>query len=222
MITHYPPMRVLSRSPARAICTGIAVVLLALAARVPHARAQFQDTPLLEGGETTQKYILELSGTVLNETFNRVTMSLQLSGAPAGSLHPYLVIAKSFPDSLARNSFFWNSEHSTMEINTNTITCTIKPGSQTGQDIYFLYLSPKLLKQPNITHKAKEDKQRALKIAVPSVVPAQAGELRLTVNPNCISGTVWLQGYDKIEKSYVRYSATFSGTRAAHVDQITR
>ena len=55
-----------------------------------------------------------------------------------------------------------------------------------------------------------------------AVIPAETGELKLTINPNSVSGTVWLQGYDTVEKSYVRYSASFSGMRMTHVDQKTQ
>jgi hypothetical protein len=220
MTTHRQPVRALERRPDCALRT--AVLLLALAALAPPAWAQTHDNTLLESSGITQKYILELAGTVLNETFNRATMSLQISGAPAGSQYSYLVIAEGFPDAQTRNVFFWNSKHSTMDVSANTLTCTIKPGLSATHDIHFYYLSPELLKRPQFTHKDTMDKQQVLKIARQSEVIAQAGELKLTINASTISGTVWLQGYDRIEKSYVRYSATFTGRRALHLDQQTQ
>lgn len=217
MITHFQPSRARSRRPARVICTG--ALLLVFAALAPPACAQ--DTPLLEVSVSAQNYILQLSGTVLNERFSGATMTLQLSGATDGGQNRYLVIAAGFPDSQTRNAFFWNSDLSNMDVSSNTLTCTIRPGSP-DRNICFYYISPKGLKRTQVTHKDKEDDQRALKTAVPSVVPAEAGELKLTINPNSVSGTVWLQGYDTIEKSYVRYSASFSGMRMTHVEQKTQ
>ena len=75
MITHCQPVRILSRSPSRAIRAALTAVLV-LAALAPPAHAQ--DTPLLEGSVSAQNYILQLSGTVLNERFNGATMTLQL------------------------------------------------------------------------------------------------------------------------------------------------
>jgi hypothetical protein len=211
------PLRVRFRGPAG----GAGVLLLALAALAAPAHAQ--DTPLLEGSVSAQKFILQLSGTVLNERFSGATMTLQFGTADAGDPNPYLIIAAGFPDSQTRNAFFWNSEHSVMDATSNTITCRIKPSVPPGADgMYFYYISPAGLTRTQITHKDKEDDQRALKTAVPTVVPAQAGELRLTISPGSVSGTVWLQGYDRIEKSYVRYSADFSGTPITHIDQKTQ
>jgi hypothetical protein len=216
MIMHNQPFRALERILEYALRT--AVLLLALAAFAPPAHAQFHDSTLLKGDGSTQKYIMEMSGSVLNERFNRVTMSLQLSGAPAGSMQPYMVIVTGFPDPQGRNTFFWNSEYSSMKINAPTITCTIKPGAMSAQDIHFSYRSPALLRKPQITHKDNEDNRPWLKTSV----PAQVGELKLNISSATVSGTVWLQGYDTVEKSYVRYSATFTGKRADHIDQKTQ
>ncbi len=195
-------------------------MLLALAALAPPAHAQ--DTNLTDGYPSSQEYILQVSGTILNESFNGATMRLLLGTPDASDPNPYQIVAAGFPDSQSRNVFFWNSSYSAMEANADTITCTIRPSSTASKNVFFAYLSPTLLKLPNLTHRDKENRQKALKSAVPSVVPAQAGELRLTVKPNSVSGTVWLQGYDTIENSYVRYNATFSGTRAAHLEQKTQ
>ena len=219
MIMH-PHVNSLSCRPAFATIPG-ALLLFVYALLFffsPPAHAQQSGDNLLENDTVSQKYIFELSGTVLNEKFTGVTMSLQLSGPSPGSTDPYLILAGGFPDEQARNSFFWNSEKSTMEANANQITCKIKEGDLPAFPIYFYYLSPELLKQ-KFTHMEKEDRQKVLKIAVPTKVFAQAGELRVTVNSLTISGSVWLQGYDTIQKSYVRYSAEFMGRRAAHVEQ---
>jgi hypothetical protein len=217
MITHCQPVRILLRSPSHAIRRALtAVLVLAALAGTAHA-----GRTLLESSGAPQSYVLQVSGTVLHEAFSGATMTLQLSGATYGGQSSYLVIAHGYPDSQTRNAFFWNSDFSAMDVSSNTITCTIRPGSS-SPNICFYYISPKLLKRPQVTHKDKEDDQRALKTAVPTVVPAEAGELNLTINPNSVSGTVWLQGYDTIERSYVRYSASFSGMRMTHVEQKTQ
>jgi hypothetical protein len=198
-----------------AIAFSLAAVLLFFS---PLVHAQQSSGTLLEDDTIIQKYILELSGTVLNENFNGVIMMLKFSGAPMGSPHPYLLLAGGFPDEQTRNSFYWNSEESTLEVSANQITCKINEGALKTSDIHFFYLSPALLKR-TLTHKDKEDRQKTLKTAVPPKVFAQAGELKLTIDSVGISGSVWLQGYDTIQKSYVRYSASFTGRRAEHVEQ---
>lgn len=217
MTKHSLQSRVHFRCPARALFA--AALALSLAAFALPVQAQNAGSFLLEGAENTQTYILQLSGTVLNERFNGVTMTLQVSGPSAASPNPCMVIAAGFPDAQTRNAFFWDSDHSAMKTGANSLTCTIKPGSNPGRTIHFFYLSPELLKSIKRTHREKEDIQRAIRNAVPSMVAAQAGELRLTVRAGTVSGTVWLQGYDRVEKSYVRYSAAFSGRRAVHVEQ---
>jgi len=217
MTKHSLQSRVHFSCPAHALCA--AALALALASNALPVQAQSAENFLLEGVGNTQTYILQLSGTVLNERFSGVTMTLQVSGPPPGSPHPCLVILAGFPDAQTRNAFFWNSGHSAMKTDANSLTCTFKPGSNPGQSIHFFYLSPALLKSTKRTHMQKEDLQRALKNAVPSMVAAQAGELKMTIRAGTVSGTVWLQGYDRVEKSYVRYSAAFSGRRALHIEQ---
>ncbi len=215
MISHCQQLKARFAKPAHMLYAG--AVILALATLAPAAHAQI--SAVLEGGGGTQTYLVELAGTVMHETFNGVIMSLHISGPAPGSPHPCLVIARGFPEAQTRNAFFWNSEHSRLDESADTITCSIKPGSAASQNIHFFYLSPELLKRPQFTHRDKQDAQRALKNTRPTSIHAQSGELRLTIGASSVSGTVWLQGYDTIEKSYVRYSAAFSGRRALAVDQ---
>ncbi len=176
---------------------------------------------MLEGSITPKKYIIKLSGTVFNERFSDTTMTLQISGTATGDQNPYLVIAAGFPDPQTRNAFFWNSQQSTMQVNANTITCAIRPAFP-SRDICFYHVSPALIRRKNFTHRDDENARHALKMAAPTMVPARAGELTLTLSPNSVSGTVWLQGYDPIEKSFVRYSAGFTGMPITHTDQRTQ
>ncbi len=47
----------------------------------------------------------------------------------------------------ARNSFFWNSQESSMSAFANEIVCDIKRHYAHRPDIHFFYLSPVLLEQ---------------------------------------------------------------------------
>ena len=196
------------------------IVLMLLAFCVLLTRQATAD-PILETKSTTQTYILELSGTVSTKTFNGVTMTLKISTAPIGSINQYQVIAEPRSKVQKRNAFFWNSEQGAMDVVSNTIRCKIKPGTAAASAIHFNYLRPKEFRKRQFTHKEAQDYKQALKNAEPAPVPAQAGELKLTMGPSTVSGTVWLRGYDVVEKSYVRYSASFSGRRSVHLDSKT-
>ena len=91
------------------------LLLLLLCWLVPCASAQEFDDSLMDDINVTQKYVLQMSGNVLNERFTGAQAALLLSKAPPGSLHKYLVIVEGFPRQQTRNSFYWNSEESAME-----------------------------------------------------------------------------------------------------------
>lgn len=187
----------------------------------PSAYPQQSDDILLTGNTPTMKYLLELSGTVLNETFTGAKASLTFSHHLPDSQNQYLFIIGGFPDEQSQNSFFWNSEEGDMEVYSNEITCSIAQSPLKNPNIYFYYLSPALYEKPTLfyTHKEKENRDKAKKTSIPTKIFAQAGKLKLTINPQSVSGTIWLKGYDPIEKSYVLYNATFFGKSALRVEQ---
>jgi hypothetical protein len=192
------------------------IALACCCARGVHA--QEFDASLLEDANFSQTYLLEFAGTVLHENFTSGKAILTFSKAPPGSQHEYLVLIEGFPQKQTRNSFYWNSEDSTMEVYANHVVCAVRQGAIKTADIHFFYLSPSLLKRP-YTHKDKENLQKTLKTAKPTKVFAQSGELKLTINAQTVAGTVWLKGYDSIQKSHVQYAVSFSGTRESRVEQ---
>ncbi|TRZ49551.1 hypothetical protein D4S03_08145, partial [bacterium] len=86
------------------------------------ARSAAQD--LLEGTEFSKQYLVDLSGTVMNETFSGAQVLLTLAGASPGSGYdnPYLVTIEGIPKRNSRNTFFWNSGYSEMTAIANDIT----------------------------------------------------------------------------------------------------
>jgi hypothetical protein len=88
-------------------------------------RSTAQD--LLEGTNFSKQYLVELSGTVMNETFSRAQALLTLK-QPTGIRkynNPYALIIEGFPKKNSRNSFSWDSEYSEMTAIANEITCEI-------------------------------------------------------------------------------------------------
>lgn len=183
--------------------------------------AQESDGMLLEGGQTTVQYILEMSGTVQNEKFTNARSMLTLGMAPPDSVNSYFIKIIGFPAEQQRNVFYWDSEEAAMNVVSNSITCTLQNTALRPANIYFYYLSPFLYKRKPLysTHNEKEDMQRVMKTAVPTKIYAKGGSLQLTVNPHSISGSVTLYGYDGVEKANITYAASFFGKRALRVEQ---
>ncbi len=173
--------------------------------------------PLLEGVATAQKqYLLQISGTVMNETFSGARGLLTLSGPLVGSRYgnPYLIIIEGFPKQNSVNSFYWAGESSEMRALANDITCNIKRTFIREAEIYFYFLSPILLGGGwGSSAQLDAEKKEAEKVALPTFIRARAGQLKLRIHSNSVSGTVWMKGYDQIEKAYVLYNAQLSGQK---------
>lgn len=171
------------------------------------------DYPLLEGTGISKQYLVQLSGTVMNETFSGVQALLTLSQPLPVSKYnnPYLLVVEGFPKKNSRNSFYWSGEDSEMTAISNEITCDIKRTFVKGVPTYFMFLSPELLRH---TGSAFEGEKFAEKVAIPTQITAQAGKLKLRVQTDSVSGTVWMKGYDPIEKAYVLYSARLYGKKS--------
>ena len=165
------------------------------------------------------QYVLQLSGTVFKETFTgaRAILSLQMSSD--FDTNPYLMIIEGFPKLNTRNSFYWHSENSEMEAISNQIVCVIKNSIANPPDMHFFYISPTLLenKGPFETQHEEERRQMAEQRALPTRIFATAGELRLRIYSNHISGSVWLKGYDFTQNAYVLYNANVHGVRSLNL-----
>jgi hypothetical protein len=188
---------------------------------VSHSAAQdtSSDPPLLEGIGRSNQYLVQISGTVMNETFSGAQALLTLSGVSPGGRYdnnPYLIVIEGFPKSNSINSFFWNSGYSEMTAIANDITCDIKRTYVKQVPIFFMFLSPELLRHTGAleTQAGDEGKKLAERVALPTRINATAGRLKLRIHSNSVSGTVWMKGYDPVERSYVLYSSRLYGRKS--------
>jgi hypothetical protein len=178
------------------------------------ARSMAQD--LLTGTELSKQYLVDLSGTVMNETFSGAQVLLTLMQPTSGRKHnnPYKLIIEGFPNKNSRNSFFWDSESSEMTAIANEITCDIKQTFVKQVPMHFFFLSPEL---PKNEGDAPGEENFALKVALPTSISVRAGKLKLRIHSNSVSGTVWMKGYDPVEKAFVMYSARLAGKKSYHL-----
>jgi hypothetical protein len=196
-----------------AVCAGISSDSL-------RAESTPADTPILDGMILSKQYLLEISGTVMNETFQGAQALLTVFPPPPVSKYdnPLLLVIQGFPKLNSRNSFFWNSEFSEMRAISNEVTCDIKRTYVKQTPIFFMFMSPELLKHTGkLELLGEEGKKFALRTALPTLVNARAGQLKLRINATTVSGTIWMKGYDPIEKSYVQYSARLFGRKSFHL-----
>jgi len=163
---------------------------------------------------------VQLSGTVMNDTFSGAQALLSLMPPVSGSNNPYQLIIQSFPKKNSRNSFFWNADYSEMTAIANEITCDIKRTFVKPVPMHFFFLSPELLKHTGaLAVKAgDEGKKLAESVALPTLINARAGKLKLRIYSNSVSGTVWMKGYDPVEKAFVLYSARLYGQKSFHLE----
>jgi len=180
--------------------------------------------PLLGGTNDARQYLVQISGTVMNETFSRsqALLTLMAPPPPGGNMryiNPYQIIVEGFPKKNSRNSFFWNSESSEMTAIASEITCDIKRTFVKGVEVFFIFLSPSLLLSPTgaldvLAGASDAGKKAAERVALPTHIPATAGKLKLRIQTDTVSGTVWMKGYDPVEKAFVMYSARLYGKRS--------
>jgi hypothetical protein len=178
----------------------------------------FADDILLDRTEFSKQYIVQLSGTVMNETFSGAQALLILKPPAPHSYNPYQITIVGFPKKNSRNSFFWNADYSEMTAISNEITCDIKRTFVKPVPMHFFFLSPALLNVRDVLQeKDKEQEIAAEKVALPTRIEARAGKLKLRIYSNSVSGTIWLKGYDHIEHAFVQYSARLYGKRSYHL-----
>jgi hypothetical protein len=191
----------------RRIITVMALVLVSAAA--------FADDTLLDTTDFPKQYLLQISGIVMNETFSGAQALLTLMPPAPYSTHPYQIIIQGFPKKNSRNSFFWNADNSEMTAIASEITCDIKQTYIKQVPMFFVFMSPELLKHTgSLELYGDEGKKFAEKTALPTLINARAGSLKLNIYSNFISGSVWMKGYDPVEHAFVQYSATLCGRRS--------
>ncbi len=173
---------------------------------------------LLDTMVFSKQYLVQLSGTVMNETFSGAQALLTLMPPAPDSWNPYQIIIEGFPKKNSRNSFFWNAAYSEMTAISNEITCDIKRAFVKPVPMHFYFLSPALLNVRDVLQeKDKEQEIAAEKVALPTRIEARAGKLKLSIYSNSVSGTVWMKGYDQVEHAFVQYSAKLYGKRSYHL-----
>ena len=183
------------------------MLLLSLFCAPAHGQELLADT-----GGNPKVFLIEISGTVLNETFSKARALLWLAPPNPGSINPYLVTIDGYAKTNERNDLHWNSDETLMDAFASQVRCQIKKSFVKPPNIFFFYLSPALLgKRQFLTQRESERQKLAEKGALPTKVFASAGELSFTVASGEVKGSIWIKGYDAVEKSYVQYSAGFYG-----------
>jgi len=178
------------------------------------------DDMLLDTISFSKQYLVQLSGTVMNETFSGAQALLTLMPPAPGGSNPYQIIIEAFPKKNSRNSLFWNADYSEMTAISNEITCDIKRTFVKPVPMHFYFLSPALLNVRDVLQeKDKEQEIAAEKVALPTRIEARAGKLKLRIYSNSVSGTVWMKGYDQVEHAFVQYSAKLYGKRSYRLQQ---
>lgn len=184
----------------------------------PTACEMPEESILEQGSRSALQFLITLSGTVHNERFDGVRAILTLSIPPDASLNPYLLTVEGFPQRNSQNTFFWNSEPTSMSALGSTIVSELKPSVGIAGGIHFFFLSPALLeKRVFMTQLEKQRKAKAEAVAQPTKIFAQTGKITVSIQETTISGTVVMTGYDAIEHSYVTYSAAFNGMKTSRL-----
>ena len=179
-----------------------------------------QQSDMLEADSQFENmYLLNISGTVYKERFSNARALLRISESADHDPNPFLVVVQGFPQRNSRNGFFWYSEHTPMESISDEITCVIKRSVARPLEMHFFYISPFLFEDEDGEPLENEEIIRLREEQVlPTQVYAQAGKLSLRVHADTISGTVWMRGYDRVEKAYVLYSALISGRKTTKLE----
>jgi hypothetical protein len=167
---------------------------------------------LLDSTTFSKQYIVQLSGTVMNETFSGAQALLTVMPPSPASIHPYQIMIQGMPNSNSRNTFYWATDDTEMTVAGNDVTSIITRSFVKSVPIHFFFLSPALLNQMIfLTQHDDERKRLAESTALPTRIAAQAGQLKLRIYSNSVSGTISIKGYDPIEKAYIQYSAKLYG-----------
>lgn len=177
------------------------------------------DDLILGGTDIARQYLIEINGNVMNETFSGAQALLNVLPPNPGSFNPYQVVIVGFPKKNSRNSFYWNSEDSEMTVASNDITCDIKRTFVKPVSMYFVFMSPELLAHTGVLKLyGDEGKKFAEKVALPTLISARAGKLKLRAYSSSVSGTIWMKGYDFVEAAFVQYVARFTGKRSYNLE----
>jgi len=175
---------------------------------------------ILQGNSHQPKqFLLVLAGHAGKTNFTGSEAVLTLSYPPPTSINPLQVIIHGFPAENSNNTFFWNSEESTMTVAGGEIFSTIKNSYLKQKDSHFFYLSPVFFEnRAFLTQQESQGRKLAVKTALPTRVRAIAGNLKLSVQSTHVTGSVWIKGYDSVECAYTEYAARFTGRQTSHLE----
>lgn len=178
--------------------------------------------PLLEAGPGFDDiYLITLNGTVGNERFFGARALLHIGAADDFDPNTYVVTIEGYPLLNTRNTFFWDSRDAPLTALSSQLKSRIVRSVLGFPNIHFYYLSPVLLEAIEMETQHEEERiAEATAVALPTLIKAQAGELDLRLYGTTLSGTIWLKGYDKVQKSYVLYRAQIYGRRV--VKEVSR
>lgn len=189
-----------------------ATVLVAAALLLPARPAPGQDILEDTNNEFTKSYLLTLSGQVGKKRFQGVRAALVVAASPPGSMHNYVITVNGWPLTNGPSTFDWNSEDSRLESVSGRVTCRIVNSFSRSPNIHFFYMSPVLFEREGMPtqHEGALLAQERREVQ-PTMIQAVAGELTLNFNGRQVTGEVWMNGYDPVQKSHVRYQATIQG-----------
>lgn len=194
------------------------ICLFVVMSLAPASMVSSQDL-LEDSGGSPKRYLLKLSGTVFRERFTDARGILSITYAHSDSLNPYSITVVGFPEENSRNSFYWNSEFGFMSLVGTEVRCTLKRSYTKQSEIHFFHLSPILLESKLFVTQHEQERLRlAEKTALPTKVVAQIGDLKVNFAGDQVSGTVFMKGYDAIERAYVAYSAHLSGRETTRIE----
>lgn len=200
---------------ARALAFLVAVLLAALlgAKTCPAQNAGQDEQMFLEPDSGGRVFYVRCTGTVDDKIrFNDVTAQVTLSFNALNPANRIQVIIDPRPALAARNSFYWNSNDTSVSFGGQSLRSTLKPLFTKESTICFYYMSPSLYHSKQaLTHREAERIRWVDTYAKPIRIFATQGELTMKLESNMIKGKLWMVGYDTLANRPVRYVADFAG-----------
>lgn len=201
-------MRRSGTSAALAVLTALCLALLPCR----EARAQAAGQQILNDAAMQRVFYVQCQGTVGEKSFTGVRMQLIVAHAPEGSRNPFEIVMESTPALAQRNTAYWNSGETEMDVLADTVRCRLKPRGASQADMHFFYMSPALYRSAlGPTHRDQERIAWVDKNARPIKVVAQDAEITIRFGAGSVSGTIRITGQDPLARKPVRYQASFQG-----------
>lgn len=181
---------------------------------LPSTNSLAQDHDQILRGDINQRvFYVQCQGSVnASMTFTGVRLQVVVTHTPVGSLNPVRVVIQSMPVLGLRNSLYWHSDETRMEVLGDILRCSLaNPGTHVST-LHFFYMSPALYATKQ--GPALRDHERTKWVDAhsrPIKIIAQQGELSMRFGADSVSGSIVLAGQDELAHKPVRYVATFQG-----------